>query len=601
MPFVIPGLVLRMVGLVGLFALLTGYVWRFWSPTPSATTFRDDPPFTNRVDNGNDNDSAWPNPHYVAQAERAANLDEYANDPTGAVIPQTTRTRKSVLEERARLQAAGDVVGVARLNAVLSTEAFNRATWVTVRWLDHRDAPSGLFPHTLSAKDRYFSYGDVGADLYPFLAIATRYLVADRYPEILDALAAERRLGQGLPRDVMLDGLMLRPRQPADQMLADVEYAKDGLLPLVELLGPDPWLGRMQEVMESVLVSAAVPTPRGSIPSDAAEVNGSALQVLARLSYQHDDPRAFEMGRRIAAVYLDDVLPHTGDIPPEHWDFMNGTPIDESTLHLGDHGDEIVSGLIEWERVEAQRNLPELAAHRAAVNRMLDKLLASGRSPAGLWFDGIRYPSGRPSDRTLNDNWGYLGQAYLDQASLLRAGASDDDAVNRATRYEQATQDTLRATASVRFLKWENGDMDGYADSLESALYLLRYLDEPLAARWVDEQVGVFFGFQKESGAVTDENIDGNFVRTAMLYGRWLTQGARLEPWPAATSLGAAVDGRCLQLHLHTQQAWSGRLLLDTLRHQQYLGLPEDYPRLNQWQEGWTQAHDHCKGKIQLR
>ena len=570
---------------------LVALPWIVSRSEPAATTSPTggDTPFANRVDNGNDNDSAWPNPHYMKQAAQEASLEAYANDPSETIVPSALRDRSALLEERERLLAAGDLPGVARLNAVLSTEAFTRAAQVTVRWLDRRDGPSGMFPHTLRPKDRYFSYGDVGADLYPFLAIATRQLVQDRYPEILDALAAERRLSPGFPRDRLLDTLDVRDRDEHDQMLADVEYMKDGLLPLIELLGPDPWRGRIDEVMDAVLTASSVPTSRGMVPSDAAEVNGSMLQVLARLSWLDDDPRLVEMGRRIASVYLDDVMPITADIPPERWDFETNQAVGEATLHLGDHGDEIVSGLIEWERVEARLGLPEQAAHQDAINRMLVRLLNVGRSSSGLWFDGIRFPTGRVQDRTLNDNWGYLGQAYLDQAGLLRLVADQDEVtMARATRFEEATRDMLRATSGVRFHKWENGDMDGYADTLESALYLLRYLDDPAAVRWVDEQIGVLYGFQRDSGAVTDENIDGNYIRTTMLYGRWLTQSTRVEPWQPTIGLGAVSDGDCLQVHLHAAQPWAGRLLFDTPRHRDNLGLPLDYPRLNQWQQWWT-------------
>ena len=130
--------------------------------------------------------------------------------------------------------------------------------------------------------------------------------------------------------------------------------------------------------------------------------------------------------------------------------------------------------------------------------------------------------------------------------------------------------------------------MDGYADTLERALYLLRYLDVPEAAEWVDEQVGVLYGFQGPDGAVTDENIDGNFIRTALLYGLTQTAGARLEPWTDGIGLGAARDGACLQLSLHAEVAWQGHLLFDTPRHRAFVGLPTDYPRLNQWPERWA-------------
>jgi hypothetical protein len=523
---------------------------------------------------------------FVKQAGLVENVDAYANDPAGGIVPLRLRTREALLRERVRLGAAGDVRGVARLNGVLSTEAFDRAARVTVRWLDRRDPATGLFPHTLRPRGRYFSYGDVGADLFPFLAITTRYLVTDRYPEILDALASERRISPGFPQDRMFDSLKPREREPREQMLANVEYAKDGLLTLVEVLGPDPWLGRIDEVMDAVLGASNVPTADGPIPSDAAEVNGSVLQVLARLAWSREDPRAIAMARRIADVYLDDTLPVTGNIPPERWDFMNRSSIGEPQLHLGDHGDEIVSGLIEWHRVERRLELPEAIGHRDVIDRMLDRLLTVGRTPSGLWYDGIMIPGGEVYDRTLNDNWGYLGQAYLNQASLHRAAA--DGNKDTAMRYEQAAREMLHGASGATYHDWEQGDMDGYADTLESALYLLRYLDDPDAARWVDEQVAVLYGFQRDSRVVTDENIDGNFIRTVMLYGRWLTQGSRIEPWAPSVSLGATRDGSCVQIHLHSLTAWDGLLLFDTPRHQQYLRLAVDYPRLNQWQEWWV-------------
>jgi hypothetical protein len=96
-----------------------------------------------------------------------------------------------------------------------------------------------------------------------------------------------------------------------------------------------------------------------------------------------------------------------------------------------------------------------------------------------------------------------------------------------------------------------------------------------------------FVNFRQENGSVADENIDGHFVRTTMLYGRRLTQGTRVEPWAPTVALGAASDGACLRMHLHTATSWSGRLLFDTPRHRQNLGLDMDYPRLHEWQEWW--------------
>ena len=264
-------------------------------------------------------------------------------------------------------------------------------------------------------------------------------------------------------------------------MLNAVEYAKDGLLPLVEALGPDPWLLRLREVMDAVLAESDTPTPAGTIPSPAAEVNGSALQALARLTWATNDPDFLQMGRQIASAYLDHTLPTTEYLPPHRWDFMENEPIGPRRFYLGDHGNEIVAGLVEWHRVETRLALPEAAAHREAINKMLDRLLQKGRTPQGLWYEIIDVPSGKVRDKDLTDNWGYLGQAYLDQAASERDAAFGDPA--SAARFEQASAMMLRAVTTVDFYEWESGDMDGYADTLESALYLLRYIDDPAGCR----------------------------------------------------------------------------------------------------------------------
>jgi hypothetical protein len=538
-----------------------------------------------------DEDPLTTNPLYVEQAEGESDLGQYTNDtPAAQVIPERLRTRRALLAERAQLRAAGDMQGVARLNSVLASEAFERSAVLTAYWLDRRDRDTGLFPHSLKPGGRIWSYGDAGSDLFPFLGIATAYLLPDRYDEILGTLAAERSLTHGFPLDISLDTLQPVEREPEKVMLGAVEYAKDGLLPLLESLGPDPWLYRLREVMDAVIIASDTPTPNGMIPSPAAEVNGSALQALARLTWASDDPRYLEAGRRIAAAYLQHALRTTEYIPPHRWDFMLNEPIGPRRFFLGDHGNEVVAGLVEWHRVEVRLGLPEEAAHREAINKMLDRLLEKGRTPEGLWYSIIDVPSGKVRDKDLSDNWGYLGQTYLDQAAAERTIPNGD--LDAAARYEGAASTMLRAVTNVNFYEWENGDMDGYADTLESALYLLRYLDDPVAADWVDEQVAVLYGFQHANGSVTDENIDGNFVRTVLLYGLSLTRGTRIEPWSPTVALGAAPDGGCLRVHLHASDLWRGELLFDVPRHRLNVKLDTDYPRLNQWPEWWTVEQD---------
>ena len=84
------------------------------------------PTSSSRLDNNddNDNDAQWPDRHLIKQSDKAAGLDAYANDVAASIIPTRLLRRPDLLVERSRLRARGDVDGVARLNAVLSTEAF---------------------------------------------------------------------------------------------------------------------------------------------------------------------------------------------------------------------------------------------------------------------------------------------------------------------------------------------------------------------------------------------------------------------------------------------------------------------------------------------
>src|SRR5439155_27164352 len=104
-------------------------------------------------------------------------------------------------------------------------------------------------------------------------------------------LAAERRLGPGRPDDVSIPDARPRGLSQDERIFGVAEYAKDGLLPLLERLGPDPWLQRLLELTDAMLGAASVPTSHGPIPGVSAEVNGDMLQVLARLSWATGESR----------------------------------------------------------------------------------------------------------------------------------------------------------------------------------------------------------------------------------------------------------------------------------------------------------------------
>lgn len=525
--------------------------------------------------------------------ERSVAVDDLSWLVRGQPDLDALSQRAALLQEKARREAAGDAPGVARVNAVLAGEAFARAARVVRIWLDRRDRRTSLLPRSLAPEGQVWVYEDTGADLFGHLAIGTTLLEPWRQTEILTTLAAERRLGPTLPDDVALPSGARQAQTLAERTFGAAEYAKDGLLPALERLGRDPWLGRLIELTDAILAEASVPTPRGLIPADSTEVNGDVLQVLARLAWATGDARYAEAAERIALAYLG-VLPTTRYLPPHRWDFMANEPLERRRFRLSDHGNEVLPGLIEWHLLETLRGAPKASAHREPIRRMLDRLLEKGRNDDGLWFRVVEIPSGRVEQEGLTDNWGYLLQAYL-TAAIIEQQAPDGD-LARAAEYRRAARQALQALPRYRYYAWQQGEMDGYADAVESALYVLHELrDEDIdeAARWLDEQIAVLYGFQQADGRVGDDYLDGNFVRSTLLYALWQTQGLTLAPWREDVLVGAAPEGSCLVISVSSAEPWEGRLVFDTPRHRLYLRAPIDYPRLNEWPEWFVAEPEH--------
>jgi hypothetical protein len=97
--------------------------------------------------------------------------------------------------------------------------------------------------------------------------------------------------------------------------------------------------------------------------------------------------------------------------------------------------------------------------------------------------------------------------------------------------------------------------------------------------------MGNLYRYQKPDGTVLERDLDGNFMRTSLLYSAWLTRGARLSPWSSQVDFGAAVDQGCTVFALSSNIDWSGRVVFDTPRSHDNLKLPFDYARLNKWPE----------------
>ncbi|MBN2430794.1 MAG: hypothetical protein JXQ27_04930 [Acidobacteria bacterium] len=495
-------------------------------------------------------------------------------------IPSPLRhtPRRGLVSELEAARAAGYATAAARVNAQLAQEAFERA-WRTMQaWSAARDPASGLLPRRLETPQPFWNGKDTAADLLPFLLTAGLYLDDSAAPVWLTVMAQDRHLSGPLPRRILFRPTRFDDESPAEIVFGASEYAKDGLLALAERFGRGPWFDRLEEIMTTLVGGATVDTPYGRICASDTEVNGEMLQVLCRLYWATGHAPYLAMAERIGDAYFLEILPHHHELPAHDWDFATDTAANPK-FRLRDHGSEIVPGLTELYVLEKLQGRPRAAQYRPALQRMLDRLLHIGRSADGLWVNAVDPADGRILSGGVIDTWGYIANAY--QAF---------DLVEGTTRYRKEIERAMRAAAARRSFPWEGRHMDGHADSLESMIYLLPWFDLPECRHWVDDEMEVLFARQQPDGLVEADYLDGNFIRTTLLYALYKTAGVRFDPWRADLQLGAEwrPDTGTLHVHLASAKPWSGVIRFDIPRHREYWNLPLDYPRLNSSPEWFT-------------
>ncbi len=455
----------------------------------------------------------------------------------------------------------------ARKHGLLAAEGLRRCRDYLNGWLKLADPDSGLIPR--NRRDLYWNAQDAAADNYPFMvlssALVDRELFLGRMTEMLQSeTRLTSRLG-ALPDtyDFAKKGFAADKVDLNRLMFGASEYIKDGLLPLTEILGKTAWSDRMISILDDMWKHAPVETPYGKIVSKNVEVNGEMLQALSRVYFMTGDEKYLEWAIRLGDYYL------LGDQHPTR-NFTN--------LRLRDHGCEIVSGLCElYVAVSFARPFKQIQ-YRDPIHEMLDRILEVGRNEHGLFYNSINPQTGKATNAGVADTWGYTLNGFY--AVYL---------VDGTKAYQAATLQALQSIdPHYRSFDWERGSSDGYADAIESALNL--YNREPVAsaADWVDSEIQVMWSKQKADGIIEGWHGDGNFARTTIMYCLWKSQGVHASPWREDLVLGADRKGDELFLTLTAADAWSGKLVFDYPRHQEWLNLPMDWPRINQFPEWFT-------------
>jgi nicotinamide riboside kinase len=462
-------------------------------------------------------------------------------------------------------------------NAELSHESFQRSLDFTHAWLQKTDPDSGLIPSNLNNRTDLWDPANAAADNYPFMVLTAYLLDTDLLNgTLLDILHQEKTLTSrvGVLPDVYSfskNDFNEYPLNLGHVIFGASEYIKDGLIPLNELMGASPWQERMMEMLDELFRHTDDFTELEKYfkrASSVEEINGEMLQILSRVYWMTGKEKYLNWAIKIADHYLLEM------------DFSQ-----TDYLRLRDHGCEIIGGLSELFLTLHRLEHPKVEDYRPPFYRLLDRILVYGRNNDGLFYNAINLKTKTPVDDRIADNWGYILNAYYTTWM-----------VDQKVEYIQAVRKPFKAlNLNYRNYNWEPGAQrgplgshDGYADAIESGINLLNRENDPDLRTWIDSEIKVMFDMQQPDGIVEGWHGDGNFARTAIMYGLWKTQGARLSPWKPSLRLGAVASEKETYFVLTTQTDWEGKLIFDPIRHKTILNLPVDYPRINQFPEWFT-------------
>jgi hypothetical protein len=489
------------------------------------------------------------------------------------------------------LTVTGATPADAPLSPAARAERFERAVAAADRvmraWLDKADPETRLLPDRLFGpgdgrrdgnRTREYTPHNSGADLYPYLILTAHLTQPDLLDGVLlEMLRSEVRYTTSTAGAVpgAFDFDTRRAGEP--RLFGAGEYAKDGLITVTEYLGRTPWFTRMVDMVADAMARAPVDSTFGKLPASDTELNGDYLQVLPRLALMTGDDRFLEWGRRIGDAYVEEVLPGSHGVPASQWNFTTHTG--DGTLRLRDHGNELVVGLVLQYAIEHARKTPRAARWRPVIARMLDRILESANDD-GMLYNVVDAATLTPKGPGLSDNWGYVyGAVYT---FYLTTGE---------TKYRDAVRHVLRSLPKYRRHTWEPrnipelplGSFDGYADAIESALYLVNREPVPEALAWIESEMEVLLGMQRPDGHFEYWYGEGNFNRTALLYALMHSAGARPAHWRPGVGVGASYNAEGLRLHL--KAGGPVRVQFDHARHRRVMNLPQNIVRLNEFPE----------------
>ncbi len=461
-------------------------------------------------------------------------------------------------------------------NGDVANEGFRNCLKFVKGWLAHADSATGLIPRNLEDSKDIWNAKDAAADNYPFMVMTAALLDTALYHgKMREMLATEKQLTSrvgALPDTYSFSkqGFANEKVEMDEIIFGTSEYIKDGLVPLTELLGKTPWFDRMQGMMDALYEQTDVVKTmkhEGLSRASEEEVNGELMQTLSRMYWITEDQKYLDWAIKIGDYYL------LGDHLPTR---------DLEYLRMRDHGCEVISGLCELYMAVSYANPAKKQEYRQPLHAMLDRILEAGRNEDGLFYNAINPITGEIIDEGIADTYGYTYNGYY---SVYLVDGDE--------KYREAVMQAMNSLNDhYKNYAWEGESSDGYADAIESALNLYNREPIPSVATWIDSEMKVMWGKQHPDGVIEGWHGDGNFARTTLMYCLWKTQGLQISNWREDVLYGADRAGDTLRIALQASENWEGKLTFDPPRHKQVLGLPIDYPRINQFPEWFTVGAD---------
>ena len=437
--------------------------------------------------------------------------------------------------------------------------------WLRECCLPIRDERSGLFRPT----GPQWNYRDTAADCYPFYVWAAFFTDQEVFRTVMvEALQAEQRLCNHVDRLPVRYDMDRGEKIVTDfdtMIFGASEYAKDGLVPIVEITGKDsPWCERMRGIVDDVFKHARYDTPRGKIPSANIEVNGELLQILPRLFCMTGEKKYLDWAHRLADHYL---LP--GRFVPSR---------------LSDHGCEIIGGLGLLFAVDSKACPEKCRQYKPHMEYMFDEILRRGTNSDGVIIRSLQPTPGPHDNLTIGDGWGY------DFVGLL-----DYDLALGSERYSEAIRRPLQNLLGPRYkqFNWDHGSRDNVADSVEGGLYLLGRFPTPEGFVWADREIATLLVDHSDANRLWGvHKLEANTVRTVLIHTMLHTRNTIARPWRQGLQLGAAPCGAGICVFMKSSQTYEGRLQFDVPRHRITMGLTRNWPRMNAVPEWFTVEPD---------